>query len=147
MRVGVQSSGTSVQPVIVFDVNCYYAAALSPTGYMYRWLDYGLEGAFTIATSPEILAELQAKLECKLGYSAQQSVDFRLFIEAIARVVHPAVRLQVVRDPDDNKLLECAVQAEATAVLSFDKDLLDLKAYQGIKIIHPRMLQYWFPHP
>lgn len=132
-------------PVIIFDVNCYYAAALSPTGYMHRWLEEALNGKFRLYTSPEILAELQLKLEQKLSYTPKQSVKFRLFIEGIAQVVSPTVRLEVVRDPDDNKILECGVEAAATAILSFDKDLLDLKDYQGIRIIHPRMLKYWFP--
>ncbi len=131
---------------LVFDVNCYYAAAAAPMGYMQQWLQIARTGRrFKLYTSPEILAELQTKLEHKLGQPAFESVDFRRYIEAIATVVHPTSRLSVVRDPDDNKILECAVEAKAAAIITFDKDLLDLKEYKGTKIIHPRMLKYWFP--
>ena len=50
-----------------------------------------------------------------------------------------------MRDPDDNKILECALEAEAHIVATFDKDLLDLNEYEKIKTVHPSMLRYWFP--
>ncbi len=112
---------------------------------MNRWLKEAIKGRFILCISPEILAELQKLLEQKLRYSAKESVKYCLFIESFARIVHPTIRLNIVRDPDDNKILECAVEAKATAILTFDKDLLELKEYEAIKIIHPRMLKYWFP--
>ncbi|MES2970907.1 MAG: putative toxin-antitoxin system toxin component, PIN family [Patescibacteria group bacterium] len=131
---------------IVFDTNCYYAAAAQPQGYMAVWLEHLLNGSggFDLFVSPEILAEVQSKLESKLGYSPKRSVQFRLFIEQLATVVYPTSRLQVVRDKDDNKILECALEAKAHIVITMDKDLLDLKDFDGIKIDHPRMLKYWF---
>lgn len=132
---------------VVFDTNCYYAAAAQPNGYMAVWLEHLFDNSagFDLFVSPEILDELQKKLESKLDYKPDMSVQFRLFIEKLATaVVYPTSRLNVVRDTADNKILECAVEADAQLVLSFDKDLLDLKHYKGIKIDHPRMLKYWF---
>jgi predicted nucleic acid-binding protein len=60
-------------------------------------------------------------------------------------VVYPKQKLTVVRDPDDNNILECAIEASAHIIASFDKDILDLKEYEGIKIVHPSVLSYWFP--
>lgn len=42
---------------------------------------------------------------------------------------------QVSRDPDDDQVLACAIAARADAIVSGDKDLLDLKNYQGIPIL------------
>ena len=38
-------------------------------------------------------------------------------------------------DPDDDRILECAVTAGSDYILSYDKDLLRLKEYAGIKIV------------
>lgn len=41
------------------------------------------------------------------------------------------------RDPDDNKVLECAERAGADLIVTGDKDLLVLSSHAGIKIITP----------
>ena len=45
-------------------------------------------------------------------------------------------QLIVVRDdPDDNKFIECAVECRANYIISGDRHLLNLKEYEGIKLI------------
>jgi predicted nucleic acid-binding protein len=41
-----------------------------------------------------------------------------------------------LRDPDDVHVLACAAAAQADAIVSGDKDLLDLKTFAGIPIIN-----------
>lgn len=56
-------------------------------------------------------------------------------------VVHPAVSInEVESDPDDNKILECAVTANADYIVSGDPHLLELKSFRGIPIVTPRKL-------
>ena len=38
----------------------------------------------------------------------------------------------------DNKVIECAVEAKASFVVSGDKHLLEIKKYKGIKIVSPK---------
>jgi len=38
-------------------------------------------------------------------------------------------------DPDDNKFIECARECKANFIISGDRHLLNLKEYEGIKII------------
>jgi predicted nucleic acid-binding protein len=46
------------------------------------------------------------------------------------------VTLQVVeRDPDDDRVLECAVTGKADVIVTGDLDLLSLREYEGISII------------
>ena len=41
-------------------------------------------------------------------------------------------------DPDDNKILECAVEAKVNYIVTYDsKHLLKIKEFEGIKIISP----------
>jgi uncharacterized protein len=41
----------------------------------------------------------------------------------------------VARDPDDDRVLECAVSARAALIVTGDSDLLSLGNYEGIEII------------
>ena len=43
----------------------------------------------------------------------------------------------ITEDPDDNKILECAIEAKATFIVSGDRHLLDLVEFRGIKILTP----------
>lgn len=54
-------------------------------------------------------------------------------IVKISRISH------ISRDPEDDKFLATAKAAEADYVVSADKDLLDLKNYEGIDIVDAGM--------
>jgi predicted nucleic acid-binding protein len=57
-------------------------------------------------------------------------------LRGTARAVTPAVQLEVVtEDPDDNKIIECAVTAGSDYIVTGDKDLLRLGQYDSIKIL------------
>ena len=45
--------------------------------------------------------------------------------------------LHVCRDPNDDMVLECAVLADAKAIVAGDKDLLSLGSYKKIRILTP----------
>jgi putative PIN family toxin of toxin-antitoxin system len=42
------------------------------------------------------------------------------------------------RDPDDDKFLACAATGEAAALVSGDRDLLDLESWKDVPILTPR---------
>jgi predicted nucleic acid-binding protein len=48
----------------------------------------------------------------------------------------PKIRA-VIRDPNDDIILACAIKAKAAYVVSRDKDLLDLQTYRRVKIVSP----------
>ena len=58
-------------------------------------------------------------------------------IKNFSEMVHPKERLEVIADDPDNRILECAVEGQAEFIISGDKHLLKLKAYQGIAIVTP----------
>jgi putative PIN family toxin of toxin-antitoxin system len=130
---------------IVPDTGFYIAAALKDgyartylVGKGSRYLSYQL------FSSEPILLEVQAKFENKFGFDRSTVVAVMNDIRKVVKVVYPTKVINAVRDPDDDKILECALEAKANVVLSFDKDLLDMKEYNGIKIVHPSSLKYWF---
>lgn len=57
-------------------------------------------------------------------------------IALIATLVEPNIDIDIIKeDPDDNRVLECAVSARATVIVSGDSHLLNLNDYAGIQII------------
>lgn len=53
-----------------------------------------------------------------------------------ANIIETKSRLSVINeDPQDNRVLECAVDGEAEYIITGDKHLLNLKSYKGIKIL------------
>ena len=62
------------------------------------------------------------------------------FLEAVASVALQAeilVPIRACRDPRDDKFLEVAVNGSADAIVTGDRDLLDLHPFQGIAILAP----------
>lgn len=132
---------------VVFDTNIFVMAAGMPGGYVDYWLDMATPpgNRFKLYTSPAILAEVQEKLEGKLLFDRSLAVEYINRIKGVTTVVNPTQKLNVVQsDPDDNIILECAVEVRADIIVSADKDLLKLKEYEGIQIQHPTNLKYIF---
>ena len=53
----------------------------------------------------------------------------------IVELVEPLEIPRIVRDPDDDHVLACALAAQANLIVSGDRDLLELHEYQGIPIL------------
>ena len=97
---------------------------------------------FLLVTSPEILSELDGVLHRKRimkfhKYSAQELQEIISEIRNISLMVPGKIKVKIVRDPDDDKIISAALEGQADYIVSRDKDLLDLKKHQGIKIITP----------
>ena len=59
-------------------------------------------------------------------------------IISISKIVIPKGKLNVVKDdPEDDKILECAVEGNVDYIISYNKHLLKLKKFKEIKIITP----------
>lgn len=50
-------------------------------------------------------------------------------------------QIRIVREEEDNKILESAVEAGAEYLISSDNDLLQLYEYQNVKIVRPA--EFW----
>ena len=107
-------------------------------------LELAAAGQVTLITSETILAEMRGKLTSKLGWSENQALLFTETIRDITELVEPDIVLDVVSDDeDDNRIVECAVAGEASLIVTYDKDLPRLKAYESIGIITPKQLTFF----
>jgi putative PIN family toxin of toxin-antitoxin system len=79
---------------------------------------------------------LAEKLETRLHFSAEQVAETVADYLGFLRMVQiPKVLDAVPRDPEDNMVLECAIEGQAQYIVSGDKDLLVLKEFRGIQIV------------
>ncbi len=123
---------------IVADTNIYISALMFG-GLPGVLVNLGLMQAFTLVISPALLDELQDKLRVKFGVLAQDASAIRVKLETVGDLIDPAIVLEVVTDdPDDNRVLECAVAGRADYIVSGDRHLLKLKEHAGIKILTAR---------
>lgn len=131
---------------IVFDTNVYFAATITHT-FSAEVIDITSKNKiFTIITSEEILSELASKLKNKLKLPQEDINQLLDKIRIIAEVVTITEIVSVItRDPEDNKILECALSAKADLIVTLDQDLIQLKEFKGIGIIHPKTLSWTFP--
>ena len=61
-------------------------------------------------------------------------------------MVTPTEAVEIVRDPDDNRLIEAALAANADVIVSGDQDLLTLVHVGQIQILTPReFLESFYP--
>ncbi len=96
----------------------------------------GSHGAFELAVSNVILEELIDVLQRKFMMSSEHALENRHFIESFTRKISPKRQIEeVTEDPNDDRILECAVENVSDFIISRDKDLLRRKSFEGIPII------------
>lgn len=131
---------------IVFDTNIYIAAALQDSFSAYVVETLAKLRDFTIIISEEILTELGLKLKNKFNWLQADIDRYLIRIRKIAEVVEINTKINIVaRDPEDNKILECALSGNADLIVTLDQELIKLKSFKGIGIVHPKTLSWTFP--
>jgi len=123
---------------VVFDSNVWISAISHP-GTVRHLLAAVREKRFEVSISAHLLGEITRVLGGrKFGFSSDQLVLVDQEIRHLARVVHPCVTVRAVPDdPDDDRVLECAIESGAHYIVSGDRHLLKMGLYRGIRIVDP----------
>lgn len=124
---------------VIFDTVVFVRALLNPHSFWGR-LVFAHANEYQLVVSPAILREVIEVLqrpELTKRFTALQGIAVTQVLEILqqATVVQPAQEPQVSRDTKDNKFLAAAEAANADFLVSEDRDLLDLVAHEGTKII------------
>ncbi len=96
-----------------------------------------ISGSVACALSPFILDELKSVLEGKkFGFSPEASHGVVKELQVVCDTVYPSLESYDIKvDPDDNRILECALEAEADIIISGDTHLLALREFKEIRIM------------
>jgi putative PIN family toxin of toxin-antitoxin system len=119
---------------VVFDTNIFISAFVIPGGRAEEAFRRAVHNRFELVTSVAILTETANILQSKFDWSQEKIESLLEFIGRVADVLKTQPHLHVLQDDPDNRILECAVAAEADVVVTGDKHLLSLGEYQGITV-------------
>ena len=128
---------------VVLDTNIIISALIS-RGPPYRIIAAWRDQQFTALISAALLAEYARavrypKVRRSHGLDEEELARFVGRFIRFGELVESEERLAIVTDdPDDDRILECAVAGEATHIVTGDPHLLALERYQEISILTPR---------
>ncbi len=126
---------------VVFDSNVYISALLFD-GPPRQILELALKHQITLVASDDIINETAGKLREKFSWPEHRIQQFVRQTSRLAELYNPKIKLTVVKDEPDNRVLECAVAGKAHLIISGDNHLLKLKSYKNIPIQKPKYLTY-----
>lgn len=126
----------------VLDTNVVISATLIRGGNEDRILGAWRRGAFDLVLSPAILEEMARAFAYERIRQARWLTEEETLalLQALAQeavLVTGRARVKASRDPDDDKFLSAALDAEAEYVVTGDKDLLDVRNYRGVRVVTP----------
>jgi len=123
----------------VLDTNVLLSALIFPGSKPDQVLQRVSRGEVELFLSPFILGELERILLDKFRFTKPQTAERVNVIRRMATLVEPALRVAlVVGKDDDNRILECALAAQADYLVTGDKmHLLPLRSVGPSKIVTP----------
>jgi putative PIN family toxin of toxin-antitoxin system len=121
---------------LVLDTNVLIAAFVA-RGVCAELLEYCVR-EHEVVTSEAILEEVRRNLVDKIRVTIAQAEQTVRLLRTRLQVVEPvALESQVSRDPDDDLVLGTALAGRCDAIVTGDRDLLDLDTHRGIAIVSP----------
>ena len=127
---------------VVLDTNVIVSALNFP-GNERLVLELALRGRFDLCLSRFILEEVAGVLTRKFDWDEARTAQVLQAIENAGTVIEPPRLEEVIADGHaDNRILECAVAANADYLITGDRQhLLPLGEHQGTSIVNaPRFL-------
>ena len=123
----------------VFDTNVLVSHLLTHRPPVATLIDRHLAPEdFVLVTAPELLEELERVLrhpKLQRYYTDSERVRFVALLVTLSEVVElPESIPRICRDPDDDRVIACAVAGKADVIVSGDSDLLALERVGGISI-------------
>ncbi len=123
----------------VLDTNVLVSGFGWPESVPAGIVDHALRGDYLIVTSRALLRELSRVLRYpKLRRVFEDPARAVRLLERVALVVEPAVRLRILADGADNRLLEAAEEGGADFIVTGDAALLVLRRWKTAAIMRPK---------
>ena len=128
----------------VFDTNVLIAAFLTE-GLCSGLLIRARKQAFNLVLCDDIIREFEGILVKKLKLTSTDISEISAIVsEAASEILHKLNPVpNICRDPNDDMMIACAIDATADYIVTGDEDLLILKKYKDI-IINPRNFEALF---
>lgn len=123
------------KPRALVDTNIFISALLGSPSVIAIYNAFR-EQKFTLVISEEVLQELRdVSRRPELGINVNDSEELLSMIKLGAVIFNVSLKVNDCRDPKDNFLLACCLEAKPDFLITGDKDLLSLDPYHSISII------------
>ena len=120
---------------VVFDTNILVSALLWH-GPPARCVELAQRGLVSPVTCNELLDEFAEVLLRRFQLTIAEAEQARRSVASFSELVVITGQLRVVADdPDDDKVVECAIVGKADYIVTGDRHLLALGQYSGISIV------------
>lgn len=91
---------------------------------------------FTACVSPEILEEYNRTIpKLYIKYSSKNPRFELNDLISVMELITPTSHIDICRDKEDNKFIECAIDGKCIYIVSGDKDLLAVKDFNSVEIL------------
>jgi putative PIN family toxin of toxin-antitoxin system len=120
---------------VVFDTNIFISAFVIPGSQGEEAYLHAMKGNFNLFSSVAILTEMAQKLREKFGWQENKITRLLKAISKVATVIKTRPHIHLLDDDPNNRILECAIAAEADFIVTGDRHLLSLKHFQNIRIL------------
>lgn len=123
----------------VLDTNVVVSALLLPNSKPASAFDTAFRRGVVLASIPilEEISEVLSRSRFDPYILREERERFLMAFIREAELVDIIQKIQICRDPMDDKFLELAVNGKATCIISGDKDLLSIKKFGGTYILTP----------
>jgi putative PIN family toxin of toxin-antitoxin system len=125
---------------LVFDTNVLISGLLSDNSVPQKIFDYAQVNAILLISQETFqeLAEVLTRSKFDRYISLEKRSKFLNLLSLNAEMIEITTKINLCRDPKDNKFLELAVHGKADYLISGDQDLLILNPFQEIIILSPQ---------
>jgi putative PIN family toxin of toxin-antitoxin system len=139
MNTAKRSTAESGSLRVVLDTNVYISAFTHPQGRLFRLWSLAALRRYHLLVSRAIITEIAGVLRKTFSWPEHEVLWHVKLVARTAEIITPSITLAVFTGPmePDNRILECAVAGRADLIVSGDRDLQRLKAYEKISIIRP----------
>ncbi len=129
---------------LVIDSNVWIAALVAPGGTARKLVEAVLDLEIEVLMSESTFAELVSRLERPKFDRYREPESWNAFLAALVELASwhedAGTATGTSRDGDDDKFLALAVTGQADAIVSGDRDLLELVSHEGIPVVTPAQL-------
>ena len=124
---------------VVLDTKIFVSSTFWKLGNPHKIIELALDKKIIVYTTLKILAELEKVLKRDFKETTEFIERQIALILEYSTIVQPLNKVDIVKqDPDDNKIIDCALTAKAHYIISGDPHLVNLKEVYGIKILKPK---------
>lgn len=123
----------------VFDTNALVSALLFEHSVPRQALDQALNIG-TLLVSDSLIAELDrvlARDRFDQYVTSEERLEFTNALMLESELIAITEPIQACEDPDDDRILELAINGSAVFIITGDSDLLTMNPFRGVDIVTP----------